>query len=311
MSAARATSLAALASHALAQPSASALPAATPTPQPAASPLFSISLAQWSLHRALFAGTLDHLDFPKAAKRDYAIDAVEYVNAFFKEKAAPAYVAQLKKRCDDEGVTSLLIMCDGEGALGDADDAKRAQAVENHKKWIEAAKALGCHSIRVNAQSSGSFEEQQKLAADGLRRLCEFADSHDLNVIVENHGGLSSHARWLADVIKRVDHKRAGTLPDFGNFRINDKETYDRYQGVHELMPFAKGVSAKSYAFDDHGRETTIDYARMLRVVTAAGYRGRVGIEYEGDKHPEPEGIRKTKALLERIRLDIEAESRK
>lgn len=310
-SAALATSLAAFLPRTLAQPSPSNSPAVTPTPQPAASPLFSISLAQWSLHRALFAGTLDHLDFPKAAKRDYDIDAVEYVNAFFKEKAAPAYVGQLKKRCDDDGVTSLLIMCDGEGALGDVDDAKRAQAVDNHKKWVEAAKTLGCHSIRVNAQSRGSFEEQQKLAADGLRRLCEFADSHNINVIVENHGGLSSHALWLAAVIKRVDHKRAGTLPDFGNFRINDKETYDRYQGVHELMPFAKGVSAKSYAFDDQGRETTIDYARMLRVVTAAGYRGRIGIEYEGDKHPEPDGIRKTKALLEQIRLDIDAESRK
>ncbi len=310
-SAALAAGLAAFSRRALAQSASSPRPAVTTTPRPAVSPLFSISLAQWSLHRALFAATLDHLDFPKAARRDYAIDAVEYVNAFFKEKAAPAYVAQLKKRCDDEGVTSLLIMCDGEGALGDPDDAKRAQAVDNHKKWVEAAKALGCHSIRVNAHSRGSFEEQQKLAADGLRRLCEFADTHNINVLVENHGGLSSHAQWLAAVIKRVGHPRAGTLPDFGNFRINDNETYDRYQGVLELMPFAKGVSAKSYAFDDQGRETTIDYARMLRVVTAAGYLGHIGIEYEGDKHPEPEGIRKTKALLERIRDELAAERRK
>lgn len=312
-SAAAATGITAFAAHTLAQPKTDApAPAPLPDTRPAAAaPLFNISLAQWSLHRALYANTLDHLDFPKAAKRDYGIDAVEYVNSFFKEKADPKYVAELKKRCADEGVTSVLIMCDGEGALGDADEKKRLEAVDNHKKWVEAAKTLGGHSIRVNARSAGAFEEQQKLAADGLRRLCEFADTHAINVIVENHGGLSSNGKWLVGVMNLVKHQRIGTLPDFGNFRISDQETYDRYQGVEELMPFARGVSAKSYGFDDAGHETTIDYPRMMKVVLAAGYHARVGIEYEGDKHSEPDGIRKTKALLERIRDELVAERSK
>ncbi|MGD9690321.1 MAG: sugar phosphate isomerase/epimerase family protein [Phycisphaerales bacterium] len=268
-------------------------------------PLFTLSLAQWSLHRELQSGKLDHLDFPAASKRDLGIDAVEYVSVFFRKKGDAEYTRALRKRCEDEGVASVLIMCDGEGDLGDPDEAKRARAVENHVKWLEAARALSCHSIRVNAASRGSFEEQQKLAADGLRRLCERGDEFGINVIVENHWGLSSNGAWLSGVMKLVAHPRVGTLPDFGNF---DPKQYDRYQGMEELMPFAKGVSAKSYDFDPAtGDHTTFDFRRMLRIVLKAGYRGRIGIEYEGDKLPEREGIAATRRLLERLRTELAA----
>ncbi|HMQ15283.1 MAG TPA: sugar phosphate isomerase/epimerase family protein [Phycisphaerae bacterium] len=269
-------------------------------------PLFRISLAQWSLHRALRDGRLNHLDFGATARRDYGLDAVEYVNSFFKNKARDAdYLRDMKQRAADAGVRSLLIMCDGEGNLGDPDDARRRQAVENHYRWVEAAKALGCHSIRVNAASSGSFEEQQKLAADGLRRLTEFGARHELNVLVENHGGLSSNGAWLAGVMRMVDHPRCGTLPDFGNFNLGDGKQYDRYQGVRELMPFAKAVSAKSHDFNEAGDEIHTDYRRMMKIVVDAAYRGYVGIEYEGGGLSEPEGIRATKRLLEKVRSEL------
>jgi len=265
--------------------------------------VFNISLAQWSLHRALSGGGLEHLEFAATAKKEYGIDAVEYVNTFFKDRAKDAaYLREMKQRAADAGVKSLLIMCDGEGNLGDPDDARRSAAVERHHQWVEAARALGCHSIRVNAASSGSFEEQQKLAADGLRRLTEFGARHNLNVIVENHGGLSSNGAWLAGVMRLVDHPRCGTLPDFGNFNLGGGKEYDRYQGVKELMPFAKAVSAKSHDFNEAGDETHTDYARMMKIVLDAGYRGYVGIEYEGGRLSEPDGIRATKKLLERVR---------
>jgi hypothetical protein len=184
----------------------------------------------------------------------------------------------------------------GEGALGDPDDAKRAKAVDNHRKWLDLAKHLGCHSIRVNAQSDGDRAEQARLSADGLRRLAELAKPLALNVIVENHGGLSSHGDWLAVVMKAVGMDNCGTLPDFGNFY-----EYDRYQGVKDLMPFAKAVSAKSYDFDAEGSETKIDYPRMLGLVRAAGYSGWVGIEYEGGRLSEPDGIKATRELLARL----------
>jgi sugar phosphate isomerase/epimerase len=266
-------------------------------------PPFTISLAEWSLHKTIFDGKLDNLDFPKAARREFGIDAVEYVNQFFKDKARDDdYIVELAKRSADEGVTNVLVMCDGLGDLGDADDKARTQAIENHFPWVEAAKRLGCHSIRVNAASKGSFEEQQKLAADGLARLAEFAGQLGMNVIVENHGGLSSNGEWLAGVMKLVNRPNCGTLPDFGNFH-----DYDRYRGVEELMPFAKGVSAKSHEFDDAGNEVRTDYDRMLRLVLAAGYRGWIGIEYEGKALPEADGIRATKKLLERVRDSLTA----
>jgi len=269
-------------------------------------PLFKISLAEWSLHRTLYGGKLDHLDFARTAKDDYDIDAVEYVSSFFKDKATDhKYIRQMKTRAKDAGVRSLLIMVDGEGALGDADSKKRSQAVENHYKWVEAAKSLGCHSIRVNARSSGTYDEQIGRAANGLRRLTEFAAERDMNVIVENHGGLSSNGAWLAAVMRRVSHSRCGTLPDFGNFHLGDDKWYDRYAGVKEMMPFAKAVSAKSHDFDPNGNETGTDYRRMIKIVISTGYHGHIGIEYEGSRLSEPDGIRATKRLLERVRAEL------
>lgn len=270
--------------------------------------LFSISLAQWSLNRRLFSGDLDALDFPGFAKSNFGITAVEYVNQFFMDKAQDrAWLGDLKSRCEGEGVRSLLIMCDREGNLGDPDAAARTTAVENHYKWVEAAAFLGCHSVRVNAGSAGTWDEQRALATDGLRRLSEFAADFGLNVIVENHGGLSSNGQWLAAVISGVGLDNCGTLPDFGNFYITRQppDLYDRYVGVTELMPFAKGVSAKSYGFDAEGNETTIDYRRMLRIVLDAGYRGHVGVEWEGMAPGDVEGIRLTQQLLERIRDEL------
>lgn len=268
--------------------------------------LFSISLAQWSLHRTFFGKKADPLDFAKIAKNDFGIDAIEYVNQFYKnQKKDDKYLAELKKRAEGEGVRSLLIMCDGEGALGDPNEAKRKQAVQNHVRWAEWAKELGCHSIRVNAQSAGSYEEQLERAADGLRQLTEITAKMEINTIVENHGGLSSNGAWLAAVMKKVDHPRCGTLPDFGNFNLGGGKEYDRYKGVTELMPFAKGVSAKSHDFDAQGNETHTDYRKMMKIVLDAGYRGYVGIEYEGGKLPEADGIRATKKLLETVRIEF------
>ena len=265
--------------------------------------LFEISIAEWSLHKSLFGKKISNLDFPVVAKKEFKISAVEYVNQFFKDKATDKnYLNELKKICDNEGVKSLLIMCDGEGKLGDPDKNKRISSVNNHKRWIEAAKHLGCHSIRVNASSSGSYVDQQKFAADGLSRLSEFASTHGLNVIVENHGGLSSNGQWLSGVMKSVNMKNCGTLPDFGNFRIGGGKTYDRYKGVQELMPFAKAVSAKSHDFDDNGNEIHTDYHKMMKIVIDAGYRGYVGVEYEGSKLSEYDGIKATKKLLESVR---------
>jgi len=268
--------------------------------------LFPISLAQWSLHRTLFAGELDALDFPRHAQERFGIDAVEYVNAFFKHKAGDfAWLERLRRGADDAGVTSLLIMIDGEGALGDPDDAARRVAIEKHVKWAAAAGFLGCHAMRVNVAGSGDPDAWRDRAADSLRRLADLAATWDVDVIVENHGGLSSDGAWLASVMAAADHPRVGTLPDFGNFRIEGDRWYDRYLGVEQLMPWAKAVSAKSHDFDQQGNETHTDYRRMLGIVLAAGYRGHVGIEYEGGELSEADGIEATHVLLQRVRAEL------
>ncbi len=273
---------------------------------------FKISLAQWSLHKALKAGQIKNMDFPSIAKNEYGIDAVEYVNQFFQDKATDqTYLTELKTRCSDLGVTSVLIMCDDEGELANADAAVRKKSAENHYKWVDAAKFLGCHSIRVNCFGTGTAEDVAKQGADGLHILSEYALQSNINVIVENHGGYSSDGQWLSSVIKSVNMSNCGILPDFGNFCTRREkgdmwespclEWYDRYKGVEEMMPYAKGVSAKSYTFDETGNCREVDFERMLRIVKAAGYTGHIGIEFEGEDMPEPDGIRATKKLLETV----------
>ena len=276
----------------------------------AQSPLYKISLAEWSINRPLFGGTLQHLDFAKIAK-SLGIDAIEYVNQFFKDKAKDAaYLREMNTRASGEGVTQVLIMVDAEGNLGDPDAGKRQASVENHYKWVDAAKALGCHTVRVNGYSSGTADEQMKLVADGLRKLAEYADPLGINVVIENHGGLSSNAKWLVQTIKLANHPRAGTLPDFGNFRIagpsrgtlNVKlESYDSYVGVAEMMPLAKGVSVKPRVWDFNGNQSDIDLYKMMKIVVDAGYRGHAGIEY-GPEGAELDGIKKLRQELEAVR---------
>jgi sugar phosphate isomerase/epimerase len=280
------------------------------TPTEEEGTLFEISLAQWSLHRALKEGKLDNLDYPKYTKETFGIHAIEWVNQFFfVEHGTLGYQPK------------------DQAYLPDA--VKRTAAVEGHYAWLDAAKFLGCHSLRVNAASDPTLnpEMQSDLCTEGLRRLSEKAATMGLNVIVENHGGLSSNGAWLAQAIKNVGLPNCGTLPDFGNFYVvknrgdvaqYEKEkalyagdpaykedekglAYDRYLGTKELMPYAKGVSAKAHDFDAEGNETHTDFVKMMEIVKEAGYRGHVGIEYEGDQLGEVEGIQKTKALLDRV----------
>ena len=263
----------------------------------AAKPLFQISLAQWTINPELKSGKVDNLDFAKVA-HDHGIHAIEYVNQFFMDKAQDeAYLGEMKKRAEDLGVKSLLIMCDREGNIGDPDETKRLQAVHNHRKWIDAAKFLGCHSIRVNAYSSGSWEEQVKLVVDGLSRVTEYGAAQGINVLVENHGGLSSNAEWLIEVMKGVAHKRCGTLPDFGNFRIKEGESYDSYEGTRKLMPWAKGVSVKDRVWDAENNQSDLDYDRMLKIVLNAGFNGYCGIEHGGFA-----GLNQSREKLEQAR---------
>lgn len=268
-----------------------------------------LSLAQWSIHRALEQGTLKAIDFVAIA-RQYDLNAVEYVASFYRDHATDeAYWNNLKKLANDSGVKNLLIMVDEEGDLASSDKTERTKAVENHYKWVNAASLLGCHSIRVNAFGQGSKSETQKAMIDAMSQLGEYAEKVNINVIIENHGLQSSDGKWVAEVLRQVDRPNCGTLPDFGNWcltaqwgstQIECVEQYDRYRGVAELLPYAKGVSAKSYAFNEQGEETRINYSRMLKVVKESGFDGYIGIEFEGFDMSEPDGIRATKSLLEK-----------
>ncbi len=260
-------------------------------------PRFKISLAEWSLNKSLFKKTITNMDFPRIAKETYGLDAVEYVNQFFKDKAEDTqYLTQLKNECEKYGVKSLIIMIDGEGNLADTSATARNKAVENHYKWVKAAKFLGCHSIRVNAAGRGTMGQMQAAAIDGLTKLSTYAADYGINVIVENHGGNSSYGKWLAEIMKSVNKPNCGTLPDLGNFY-----EYDRYKGVTELMPYAKGVSAKTHDFDANGNETQIDYEKMMKIIADSGFKGYIDVEYEGTKLSEEEGIKATIALLKRV----------
>lgn len=279
-------------------------------------PFFKLSLAQWSLHKQIQAGEMSPMDFAQKAS-ELGFEGIEYVSQLYENELAKGddpvaametMLMTLKEKSEMYKVQNVLIMVDHEGDMAVLDDQERAKTVENHKKWVDAAAYLGCHSIRVNAQGEGSYEEVAEAAVKGLSALADYAASKGVNVLVENHGGYSSNGKWLAEVMAEVNKPNCGTLPDFGNFcltegygSINAAECdnpYDIYQGVTELMPYAKAVSAKSYDFDDEGNQPKIDYAKMVQIVKDAGYTGFIGVEYEGSNLEEVEGIKATKALL-------------
>jgi len=280
-------------------------------------PDIRISLAEWSFHRAIEAGKMNHLDFPSVAKNIYGISAVEYVNGFFggtkmnfKDAAKNKdYLNELLKRSQDAGVFNHLLMCDDEGPLSATNEKERLESVDNHKKWIEAAKFLGCLTVRVNLHGEGNPEDRKKASIDSLSRLGEFAAPMQLNIVVENHGSVTSNAEWLTDVMKKVSLNNVGTLPDFGNFCISHPwgtiqegctEMYDIYKGIELLLPYAKGVSAKTYDFDSDGEQPLLDYKRLTSIVRTSGFKGYIGIEFEGINQSEDEGVRKTQKLLEK-----------
>jgi sugar phosphate isomerase/epimerase len=275
------------------------------------------SLAEWSFNRALYSGKLDHLDFPAKAKNEFGFAAVEYVNGFFGGKKMDfkaaakdtAYLNELLKRSRDAGIFNHLLMVDDEGPLSSVNEKERLEAVENHKKWIEAAKFLGCLTIRVNLHGEGSADDRKMASIDSLGRLGEIAGKVGLNVVAENHGSVTSDANWVVDVMKKVNRENVGTLPDFGNFCISQpwgtiqdgcENMYDIYKGVEQLLPFAKGVSAKTYDFDANGEQPKLDYKRLIGLVKASGFKGYMGIEFEGNTQPEDEGVRNTRILIER-----------
>ena len=276
------------------------------------SALPNISLAQWSLNRAFFKGELNAMDFPDIAKNSFDLNAVEYVNAFYKEHGDnEKFWNQLKTKADAAGVKSLLIMVDDEGDLGNPSDQERTLAIENDYKWINAAKLLGCHSIRVNAFGEGNRPTLKNLLVEGLGSLSDYGAKEKINILIENHGLHTSDGQFMTSILKEVNNRYLGTLPDFGNWCLNAKwgstqndkctEIYDPYQGVTDFLPFAKGVSAKAYNFDANGDETFLDYERLLKIVKKSGFQGYIGIEYEGERLSEPEGIKATKALIERV----------
>ena len=279
-------------------------------------PFFKLSLAQWSINKMIREDGVDPYTFAEKAK-NWGFSGLEYVSQLYPadaddneytEAAMDEFIKKSNAEAEKHGMQNVLIMIDGQGDLAVSDEKERDAAVERHYKWVDAAKAMGCHSIRVNLNGSDNPEEWKANSVDGLTKLGSYASEKAINVIVENHGGLSSNGAMLAEVMAEVDMANVGTLPDFGNFCIKRNkegdygsgcaEMYDIYKGVEELMPYAKAVSAKAHDFDAEGNETEIDYVKMLQIVKDNGYDSFIGVEYEGSELSEEEGIMATKELM-------------
>jgi len=275
---------------------------------------YGISLAQWSLHKMIkIDKTLNPIDFAQKSK-ELGFDAIEYVSTLYRPILEKMSIKEMTKKLinksKEHDVKNLLIMVDDEGNLSSSNLSEIKEAIDKHKRWIEMASKLECHSVRVNLEGEDQLDKWKDNSIKGLSLLSEFASNYNVNIIVENHGGNSSIGKELAEVIKNVNLDNCGTLPDFGNFCIKRKNgslydgpcdiEYDKYEGMRNLMPYAKAVSAKSYDFDPFGNETTIDFKKMMDIVDEFNYNGYLGIEYEGNNHSEINGIELTKKLIQK-----------
>ena len=286
---------------------------------PDAEPFFKMSLAQWSFNKSFRSGGVSPYEFARLAS-ELGFEGLEYVNQLYpdvmdsedKSAAIAAFVEKNNVLAAQYKLQNVLIMIDSEGDLASSDENTRSEAIANHKLWIDAANQMGCSAVRLNLFGESDPEKWVANSILSLTDLADYAADKNINVIVENHGRLSSNVPVLMKVINGTGKSNCGTLPDFGNFCIAEegygslfdgscKEFYDPYKGVSEMIVKAFGVSAKSYDFDEEGNETTLDYKRLIKIVNDAGYKGFVGVEYEGSRLSEEEGIIATKTLLEKI----------
>ena len=286
---------------------------------PDAEPFFKMSLAQWSFNKSFRSGGVSPYEFARLAS-ELGFEGLEYVNQLYpdvmdsedKSAAIAAFVEKNNVLAAQYKLQNVLIMIDSEGDLASSDENTRSEAIANHKLWIDAANQMGCSAVRLNLFGESDPEKWVANSILSLTDLADYAADKNINVIVENHGRLSSNVPVLMKVINGTGKSNCGTLPDFGNFCIAEegygslfdgscKEFYDPYKGVSEMIVKAFGVSAKSYDFDEEGNETTLDYNRLIKIVKDAGYKGFVGVEYEGSRLSEEEGIIATKTLLEKI----------
>jgi L-ribulose-5-phosphate 3-epimerase len=244
-----------------------------------------ISLAQWALNQEIRAGELTNLDFPRIAREEFGIGAIEFVNTLF---AVPTYgyLRKLKQNAVDHGVKMLVMMVDDEGDPVAPSRKERDQFVINHRKWVDIAQFLGCHSVRTNCigRSTSSKSEALKWAAESYTRLLEYALSAKVSVVIENHGGLSDDPDWMVDLIKEVGNPHFGSYIDW---RWRDPAVWDNYAYTKKLLPYAKGISYK--------KQPTVEHlGKLVQLSRDSGYQGYYGIEEKGF-----DNIKLSKTLLE------------
>ena len=270
-------------------------------PSVVASDWLTLAVQQYSFNRQLRSGEMNILDFPKTVVKGTGIKALEYFNGHIEDKMKDtAFFEQLRQRSDDLGAVNTMMLCRSKNAVDSPDAKIRKLAIEGYRPWLEATKVLGGKYIRVDTRHKGEAEKQKGFAVAGLRSLCKVADEYEMGILVENHGNHSGNGAWLADVMKQVDLANCGTLPDFQNFK-----EYDPYQGVSEMMPWAKILCAKAKSFDDNGDEENIDFRKMLKIAKAAGFRGYIGIEFEGHGVDPVVGINSTKQLIQKVMREL------
>jgi L-ribulose-5-phosphate 3-epimerase len=272
----------------------------------------AISLATWSIVRSFRAGIWKLPDVARICREDFGIDGIEYVTSFF-EAPVESYLKRLNKAAADHGIANVLIMVDGEGDMVSRDRSVRMQAAVNHRKWVDVAGVLGCHAIRCNARGAGATPEEDPdavdRAAEAFGALIEYAEPFGINIVIENHGGISSDPRWLPELMRKVASPHFGTLPDYGNFA----ESTDVYEAVRLAMPWAKGVSVKA-AFQPDGSHPQYSLERLLKISKDAGYTGYWGIESSirrgrdaAPRFPSAimkddwQAVRWTKAVIEKV----------
>jgi hydroxypyruvate isomerase len=242
-----------------------------------------ISLAQWALVDEVRAGKWKTTEFAKIAREDFGLNGIEYVNTLF-EVPTEDYLKTLKKNAEDHNVTSVLIMVDseGDGCMPTAEG--RRQFEINHRKWIDAARYLGCSAIRTNCRGPEGVDKNEALkwAVESYNMLLEYAASAQINVVIENHGGVSNDADFMVALMKQVDSPYFGTYPDW---REPSKE-FDNYTYLEKTLPYAGGMSYRNQPTE----ELT---AKMIRLTKSSGYRGWYGIESSGRDE-----IKKGKSLL-------------
>jgi sugar phosphate isomerase/epimerase len=222
--------------------------------------------------------------FPAMVRKKFDLRNIEPLDSHF-HSLEPAYLGELRNAVEKAGCRVINIPAGVQASLYDPDAAKRKTGVENAKKWVDAAVALGSPSIRVHIQGASGVKPDVARAAESLQVVSDYGAEKNIVINLENDDPATEDAFYLVKVIEQVNSPWLRGLPDFCNSMLKGNEKYG-YDSVTAMFKHAYNISHVKDSEVDNGKIFRVDVGKTFAIAKQSGYRGYFSMEWEGEGEP-------------------------